>query len=140
MAIEKVQSGQAPVIFGDDYPTADGTCVRDFIHVADLAAAHIAALDALTAGTNSFDVYNVGTGVGYSVSDVMAEVNALASTPLEPVTVARRAGDPAEVVGDVTRIQSELNWRAELTLADMIRSTWDAWSEFSAQAERQSAN
>lgn len=140
MAIEKVQSGQAPIIFGDDYPTVDGTCVRDFIHVADLAAAHIAALEALAEGRNSYDVYNVGTGTGYSVADVMTEVNALAETPLSPVIQGRRAGDPAEVVGDVTRIQSDLGWQATLTLPDMIRSTWDAWLQFSAEAQATDAH
>lgn len=137
MAIEKVQAGQSPIVFGDDYPTPDGTCVRDFIHVADLASAHIAALEALTEGRNSYDVYNVGTGSGYSVSEVMAEVIALADGPLEPIIRPRRAGDPAAVVGDVTRIQSDLGWRAERTLPEMIRSTWDAWLGFAAKPAAQ---
>jgi len=97
-------------IFGTDYPTADGTCVRDYIHVDDLAAAHLLLLDHLVAGGES-RLYNCGYGHGYSVRDVIAAVERVHGAPLPVTETARRAGDPASLAADSTRLVRELGWR-----------------------------
>lgn len=123
--IAAMTSGEPPVIFGDDYPTRDGTCVRDFIHVADLAAAHTATVAALDAG-RSEAIYNVGTGSGATVREVVESFRRLARTDLEPVVVGRRPGDPAAVVADATKISYELGWKAERTAAEAVVDSWNA--------------
>lgn len=124
MVIERLAAGDAPRIFGDDYPTADGTCVRDFIHVLDLAEAHLAALDALESATpGSHRVFNVGTGVGGSVREVVEGLRFRWPHPTPaPAVEPRRPGDPAEVVADPSRIAAELGWRATRTLDDILDS------------------
>src|SRR5438445_148376 len=87
------ESVEPPLLFGDDYPTPDGSCVRDFIHVADLAGAHVAALDHLTGGGSSV-LLNVGRGEGYSVLDVLDMVGSVTGLPAKPEVRPRRAGDP----------------------------------------------
>jgi UDP-glucose 4-epimerase len=97
-------------IFGDDYPTADGTCVRDFIHVADLAHAHARAVEHLAGGGESLTL-NCGYGRGFSVREVIAALTRLLGRPLDVVTAGRRPGDPAAVVADNARILARLGWR-----------------------------
>jgi UDP-glucose 4-epimerase len=97
-------------IFGDDYPTADGTCVRDFIHVADLAHAHARAVEHLAGGGESLTL-NCGYGRGFSVRQVIAALTRLLGRPLDVVTAGRRPGDPAAVVADNARILARLGWR-----------------------------
>jgi UDP-glucose 4-epimerase len=128
MVMQRLTAGDAPRIFGDDYPTVDGTCVRDFIHVLDLAEAHLAALDALDAAPPaSHSVFNVGTGIGGSVRDVVDGLRARWPHPTPaPVVEPRRAGDPAEVVADPTRIATALGWRASRTLDDILDSVVSA--------------
>ncbi|MGE0404746.1 MAG: UDP-glucose 4-epimerase GalE [Candidatus Korobacteraceae bacterium] len=110
-------------MFGDDYPTPDGTCVRDYIHVSDLADAHALALESLDSGGASA-VLNLGTGKGSSVREVLTAVQSVTGKPL-PVKVApRRPGDPATLVADPTRAQSRLGWKASRSLKDMIASSW----------------
>ena len=122
MVLEAIDAGRAPLIFGDDYATADGTCVRDFVHVHDLAEAHLAVLDALHAQPEPHRLYNVGTGVGASVREVVEGIRRrLPDAPLA-VTRPRRPGDPAAVVADVTRIADELGWRARHNLDDILDS------------------
>ncbi|BAU33298.1 UDP-glucose 4-epimerase GalE [Microcella alkaliphila] len=130
MVMERLAAGNAPRIFGDDYATVDGTCVRDFIHVLDLAEAHLAALDALAgAPASTHQVFNVGTGTGISVRQVVEGVrarwphSALDSPPVPAAVVEpRRPGDPAEVVADPSRIAETLGWRATRTLDDILDS------------------
>jgi UDP-arabinose 4-epimerase len=119
-------AGKRPAltIFGDDYETPDGTCVRDYIHVADLADAHVLALRALQAGAMT-NAYNLGNGRGFSVREIVVEAQRV--TGLEvPFTVgARREGDPAHLVGDARRAKAELGWRPRLdSLEDIIGSAW----------------
>jgi UDP-glucose 4-epimerase len=121
--------GEDPRIFGADYPTPDGTCVRDFVDVRDLAAAHVAALRHVGGESQHGDVFNVGTGRGASVAEVVEAVARVTGVPAEPVVVGRRAGDPASVVADVTRIRTRLGWAAERSLEDMVRSAWAGWRE-----------
>jgi UDP-glucose 4-epimerase len=107
-------------IFGSDYPTQDGTAVRDFVHVSDVASAHVAALQALRRSGRS-DTLNVGTGRGYSVLEVLGKVRELSGTSLAWEFGPRRPGDVAAVVADVRRIREALGWESKHTLADMIR-------------------
>lgn len=129
MVMERLVKGERPKIFGDDYPTDDGTCVRDYIHVRDLAVAHIAALDYLASGEEMAEhVFNVGTGEGASVREVVAKILAVTGlAELEPEVLPRRAGDPAQLIGNASRITEVLGWKAEHNLDDIIDSAYRAW-------------
>ncbi|MFZ0008682.1 MAG: UDP-glucose 4-epimerase GalE [Steroidobacteraceae bacterium] len=115
-------------IFGTDYPTADGTGVRDYLHVTDLAAAHLDALAYLRGGGVSATL-NVGYGHGYSVREVLASVERAAGKPLSVREQARRAGDPPQLVAQADRIRSELGWRPRLDDLDTIVRSALAWEE-----------
>jgi UDP-glucose 4-epimerase len=119
-------------VHGTDYETCDGTCVRDFIHVSDLADAHVAALGYLMAGGES-DVMNCGYGRGYSVLNVLRTAGALVSKPLSYTLGPRRAGDPAEVIADAARIRARLEWMPQYDDLELILRTAIAW-ERSLQA------
>ena len=128
LAFQALDAGQQPRIFGDDWPTPDGTCIRDYIHVADIADAHVAALHALAAGKGaSYEEFNVGRGTGTSVREVLNVVADVTGRDMDPVVVERRPGDPARIVGSVDRIQSALGWTARYDLDDMVQSAWEAW-------------
>ena len=115
-------SGAGTRIFGDDYPTPDGTCVRDYIHVTDLADAHLRALGACEPGLHR--IYNLGNGAGFSVREVIDVCREVTGHDI-PVTVApRRAGDPAILVASARRIQSELGWQARRDLRAMVSDAW----------------
>ena len=109
-------------IFGDDYPTADGTCVRDYIHVADLAAAHVLALAACEAGEHK--VYNLGSGSGFSNREVLAACQEVTGRPITSRIAPRRPGDPAALVASSERITAELGWRPERGLREMAADAW----------------
>ena len=115
--------GRSPVVFGDDYPTPDGTCVRDYVHVADVADAHLAASAALDGSR----VYNIGRGQGASVLEVLDVVRSVTGVTFTPDVRGRRAGDPARVVASADRARAELGFTATRSLEDMVRSAWDAW-------------
>jgi UDP-glucose 4-epimerase len=129
MTFDALSAGRAPKIFGADYPTADGTCIRDYVHVADIADAHVAALRWLSAGggSSSYDVLNIGRGEGASVRDVLAAVRETTGVEFEPEVVERRPGDPARIVARVDRIRTTLGWTARYDLTDMVSSAWAAW-------------
>lgn len=128
MVLERVAKGEPARIFGTDYPTADGTCVRDYIHVLDLAKAHILALDALEGGARiPHRLYNVGTGRGTSVREIIDGLRAVAGVDFAVVEEARRPGDPAFLVGDPRRLEEDFGWRAEFGLAEILQSAWDGW-------------
>jgi UDP-glucose 4-epimerase len=122
-----LSAGEAPVVFGTDYPTADGTCVRDYIHVVDLADAHIAAARRLDAGQPTAPAYNVGRGEGSSVMQVLDTIARVTGIPFNPDVRPRRPGDPARIVGAVGRIAADFGWNARYDLDDMVQSAWDAW-------------
>lgn len=123
IVLDRLERGERPVVFGDDYDTPDGTCIRDYVHVKDLAEAHIAALDYTGSGQIAQTSFNVGTGQGASVSDVMTAIAAELGRDIDPIMGKRRAGDPPRLVADVTRIGEELSWKAEYGLADIVRSS-----------------
>lgn len=114
--------GRPVQVFGEDYPTRDGTCVRDYIHVTDLADAHLRALGACRPGEHR--IYNLGNGAGFSVRDVITVCQEVTGTDIEVETGPRRAGDPAVLVASSAKIQSELGWRAERDLRAMAADAW----------------
>ena len=125
--VEKaLAEGKTPVVFGDQYPTPDGSCIRDYIHVLDLAGAHLVALDALRSGEVQDGVFNVGTGRGSSVLEVLDAVRTASGQDFEAAVVEPRAGDPAVLVADSSAIEDALGWRATLGLSDIVQSSWDS--------------
>ena len=109
-------------IFGDDYPTPDGTCVRDYIHVTDLADAHLRALAAARPGEHR--VYNLGNGAGFSVLEVIEVCREVTGVDIGVEVGPRRAGDPAVLVASSAKIQSELGWQASRDLTAMVADAW----------------
>ena len=111
-------------VFGDDYDTPDGTCIRDYIHVVDLCEAHLLALDRLRQGAPSA-AYNLGNGNGFSVTEVIETAERVAGTPIARIRAARRAGDPARLVADATLARTELGWRPKFgDLETIVRHAW----------------
>jgi UDP-glucose 4-epimerase/UDP-arabinose 4-epimerase len=110
-------------VFGDDYPTPDGTCIRDYIHVDDLAAAHVAAIDHLDRGGATTAV-NVGTGVGSSVLEVLQAIERVAGEPVPHDIVGRRAGDPVATFSDPARSRSLLGWEPRYGLDEIVESAY----------------
>ena len=104
MLFNRLKQGKAPAIFGDDYPTPDGTCVRDYI-----------------------DAFNVGTGEGTSVRQIVDEVKKVTGLPFTEAVMARRAGDPPHLIGSPKRINEEMGWHAKYDVEDIVKSAWDAW-------------
>ena len=128
MVLQRLTRGERPLIFGDDYPTPDGTCVRDYVHVQDIASAHLAAARRLADDPQASLVLNIGTGVGVSVAemiDVIREVSG--HTDLEPEVAPRRPGDPARVVASAESITKELGWTARHDVRQMVTSAWEGW-------------
>jgi len=123
--IQQVAVGQRPhlSVFGSDYPTKDGTGVRDYIHVVDLAKGHLAALNKLQT-LPGCAIYNLGTGVGYSVLEMLAAFSKACGKELKHVMAPRRPGDVAVVYGGTEKAATELSWRAELGLDDMCADSW----------------
>ncbi|MFJ8851508.1 UDP-glucose 4-epimerase GalE [Streptomyces sp. NPDC102437] len=130
MVFEKLTRGEAPVVFGDDYDTADGSCVRDFIHVDDIASAHLAAARALLDREPGADLtVNIGRGEGVSVREMIELIGDVTGYGAEaaPVSAPRRAGDPARVVASADRIRTELGWSARHDAREMVASAWEGW-------------
>lgn len=112
-------------VFGTDYPTEDGTCIRDYIHVTDLAAAHIKGVEALLDGSKQAETYNLGNGVGYSVKEVIQTCENVTGKKANVVLADRRAGDPARLVASSNKIYEDLGWKAERGLESIIQSAWE---------------
>ena len=125
--VQKVAAGQLAElsIYGNDYPTKDGTCVRDFIHVVDLAKGHINALEKLEKEPTGVFTYNLGTGTGYSVLDLVTTFEKANNMKLKYKMSSRRAGDLPEMYADVSKAERELGWVATKTLEDMCRDSWN---------------
>ncbi|HSI93566.1 MAG TPA: UDP-glucose 4-epimerase GalE, partial [Jiangellaceae bacterium] len=127
MMLRAIEGGEPPVIFGDDYPTPDGTCVRDYIHVVDVANAHVAAVRLLEQETLAEpESVNIGTGRGVSVREMVVAALEVTGSDLEPVIGPRRPGDPPTVVAAVDRAADVLNWQAGHGVTDMVESAWTA--------------
>ena len=125
--ILQVPNGQRACIkvFGEDYPTPDGTCIRDYIHVSDLAQAHILALDYLIRGGGN-DVFNLGNGVGFSVREVIACARKVTGHPIPAEMAPRRSGDPAQLIASSDKAMEVLGWKPEQNdLETIIASAWN---------------
>lgn len=125
ICFDLIEANTAPIIFGDDYDTADGTCVRDYVHVLDVAEAHLAVLDALPSDPGNV-VLNIGTGVGTSVREMVDAMIAVSGTDLAVDVQDRRPGDAAAVVGDVTAIKKLAGWSARFSVDDIVSSAWES--------------
>lgn len=123
IAMDAVAAGRRPPVTGADFDTPDGSGVRDYVHVEDVAEAHAAVTGALAPGLR---VYNVGCGRGHSVLEVLAEIARVSGLPVDPELTDRRPGDAARVVADVSRIRAELGWSARHDLASIVASAWEA--------------
>jgi UDP-glucose 4-epimerase len=120
-----IKRGEEPEIYGDDYPTKDGTCIRDYIHVGDLADSHIAALKKVE-NSMVHEVYNVGSGTGYSVQEMMNQLSQTMNKKLNPIHAPRRAGDIPQLIASISKIERELGWRPQRSLKEMIDSAWES--------------
>ena len=129
IVFDQLLAGRTPSINGDDYATPDGTCVRDYVHVADLAISHVAAAQALDAGRELAPVYNLGSGSGLSVREIMSAVVRVTGIGFTPAVGPRRPGDPAIIVADGRLAARDLDWRMRHAVDDMVRSAWRARTE-----------
>jgi UDP-glucose-4-epimerase GalE len=126
-AFEAIYGKRAALdIFGSDYPTPDGTCVRDYIHVNDLAEAHVLGMENLEMGSS--DALNLGTGRGHSVREVIATIERVTGRQVPIRRAPRRAGDPAELVADPSQAAKVLNWKARYSLDQIVSTAWK-WAE-----------
>ncbi|MCL2514399.1 MAG: UDP-glucose 4-epimerase GalE [Microbacteriaceae bacterium] len=128
LVFRALDEGRAPKIFGDDYPTPDGTAVRDYVHVADLARSHVAAARRMLAGEPIEPVYNLGSGDGSSVRQIMDAMVRGTGVDFEPEVAPRRAGDPARIAADGALAARDLDWAMTYTLDEMVSSAWEAWT------------
>lgn len=126
IAIESIKRGENPVVFGNDYPTPDGSGIRDYVHVSDLALAHLMAIEYLDKPGRRHASFNVGTGTGSSVLEVMAALKRVAGGTWGPEIRERRAGDPPRLVADVSLIKNEMGFVATHGLDSIVRSSWES--------------
>ena len=118
--LESVRDGRDFVMYGTDYPTEDGTCVRDYIHVEDLAEAHIAAIDPAIKS----DIYNLGTKQGYSNLQVLQTASSVLKQDIAYLHGPKRSGDPAQLVADATKFMTASSWQPRFGLTDIIQHVW----------------
>lgn len=137
MVFERISAGKPPVIFGDDYDTPDGTCIRDYVHVSDIASAHLAAARYLRTTSGGSLVVNVGRGDGVSVREMIDTILEITGhQDLRPQVTSRRPGDPARVVARADRIRTALEWSARHDLRSMVESAWEGWCRMHPDASR----
>lgn len=125
IAIGQLRAGKTPVVFGNDYPTPDGSCIRDYVHVTDLANSHLVAVNYLQKKEREFDVFNIGTGQGASVIEVLDEIRRVSGLDFQHEVGNRRAGDPPRLVANVSRMQKVLGIKTEFGLKEIIESAWN---------------
>jgi UDP-glucose 4-epimerase len=123
-----LKAGKNPEIYGSDYPTKDGSCIRDYIHVSDLAKAHLVALEKVFAA-NVDEVYNVGSGTGYSVTEMINQIAESIGKAITPTLSPRRPGDTAQLIASIAKIERDLGWKPERSLKEMIDSAWQSESK-----------
>ena len=125
-----LKAGKNPEIYGSDYPTKDGSCMRDYIHISDLAKAHLVALVKIFS-TKVDEVYNVGSGTGYSVTEMINQIAESIGKAITPTLSPRRPGDTAQLIASIAKIERDLGWKPERSLKEMIDSAWQAESKVS---------
>ena len=128
IVFDALKAGKKPQVFGDHYPTPDGSCIRDYVHVLDLAKAHIAALDYLDSDNREHTTFNVGSGSGSSVFEVLDVIRNVTGENFDAEILPGRAGDPPRLCADVSRIGKTLGWKTEADLTEIVRSAWAAIS------------
>jgi UDP-glucose 4-epimerase len=126
LVFDALVAGKTPAIYGDDYPTPDGTCVRDYVHVSDLAVSHVAAAKALQEGRPLERVYNLGSGSGLSVRQIMDAVARVTNVDFTPEIKPRRPGDPAQIVATGELAGRDLDWQMRYDVDQMVGSAWEA--------------
>lgn len=126
LVFNALQSGTSPRIFGDNYPTPDGTCIRDYVHVSDVAKAHVSAAKLLKHGSDVLPVYNLGSGVGTSVKEIITTIAKVTGLPCTPIIMPPREGDPARIVADNRLATKHLDWKMRHTLKETVQSAWTA--------------
>lgn len=129
LVLKALTEGRTPKVFGTDYATPDGSCVRDYVHVQDLALAHVAAAEALEAGRSLEQVYNLGSGTGLSVLEIMQAVRTATGIDFTPEIGDRRPGDPARIVATGELAARDLGWANRYTVEQMVASAWKAWQK-----------
>ena len=122
---QAIENDKNPEIYGEDYFTEDGTCVRDYVHISDLVSAHLILLKHFEIGSNK--IFNIGSGKGYSVRQVMLTVKKAMNKDFNVNVVGRRAGDCAKLVASIKKIESETGWKPSETLESMVKSAWIGW-------------
>lgn len=126
MVLDRLAKNEAPRIFGDDYDTPDGTCIRDYVHVRDLAQAHIESIAALDTGMTEH-IFNVGTGQGSSVKEVIEAIGRVTGLDTTAVVEGRRAGDPPKLIANADRLERTMGFRSTAGLDEIVESAWKAW-------------
>lgn len=126
LVFRALKAGAAPKIFGTAFPTPDGSCIRDYVHVTDIAAAHVAAARKLHDGAELAATYNLGSGAGSSVREIMAEMAAVTGVDFSPQLCEPRAGDPARIVASGELARRDFGWQPHHTLHEMIASAWES--------------
>jgi len=129
VVLKDLTSGKTPRVWGGDYPTPDGSCLRDYVHVQDIALAHVAAAAALESGKSLERIYNLGSGQGVSVLEIMAAVRRITGIPFEPEVLDRRPGDPARIIASGRLATRDLDWQMRHDLDSMVESAWRAWEK-----------
>lgn len=124
---DALDRGEQPIVFGNDYATPDGSCIRDYVHVKDLAQAHVAAMDYVEGSEAGFTPINIGTGSGASVFEVLRVIQGVTGISIDPIVSQRREGDPAALVADVSLAKNVLGWQSSRDLRDIVTSAWEAW-------------
>jgi UDP-glucose 4-epimerase len=125
-----LKAGKNPEIYGSDYPTKDGSCIRDYIHISDLAKAHLVALEKVFS-TKVDEIYNVGSGSGYSVTEMINQIAESIGKAITPTLSPRRPGDTAQLIASIAKIERDLGWKPERSLKEMIDSAWQAETKVS---------
>lgn len=133
MVFRALSNNQRPQVFGGDYATPDGSCIRDYIHVSDLADSHLIAAQKLL-NENYCGIINIGRGQGFSVKQVMDTISEVLGKNINYEVVDRRPGDPAQTIADVSKAKSDLNWEAKNDLKSMVSSAWQAWQNTPAKS------
>jgi UDP-glucose 4-epimerase len=127
IVFDALERREKPIVFGNDYNTPDGSCIRDYVHVQDLAEAHISAMDYVEKSDAGFTAINIGTGIGASVIEVLNMIQDVTGISIYPVIGQRREGDPPALVADVAKAKEVLGWTSSRDLRDIVTSAWDAW-------------
>ena len=138
LVLDALATGRVPHLNGTDYPTPDGTCIRDYVHVSDLAVSHVAAAEALTAGRDLEPVYNLGSGTGVSNRQIMDAAARVTGIDFSPEIRGRRPGDPAQIVATGELAGRDLDWQMRYSLEEMLASAWRA-RQAEAQGQRATA-